>query len=84
MPSGQGSSAPDISIPSETSRLQIEAPVHTRNEGTDQISGEPLLEEVVPQKGPTIGGIHIDLWGQNFPAVPIFVRFGDNCVRAVS
>ena len=84
MPSGQGGSAPDISMPSETTRLQIESPVHPRNEGIDQIRGETLLEEVVPQKGPTTGGIHIDLWGQNFPAVPIFARFGDNCVRVVS
>lgn len=84
MPSGQGGSAPDISIPSETSRLQTESPVHTHNQDIDQITGESLLEEVVPQKGPTTGGIHINLWGQNFPAVPLYVRFGDNWVRAVS
>ena len=84
MPSGQGGSAPGISIPSDTSQSPIISPAHTRNEGIDQIEGEALLEEVVPQKGPTTGGIHICLWGQNFPTVPIFVRFGDNCVRAVS
>ena len=84
IPSGQGGSAPDISIPSETSRLQIESPVHTHNEDIDQITDETLLEEVVPQKGPTTGGIHVDLWGQHFPAILLYVRFGDNWVRAVS
>ena len=84
MPSGQGPSAPDISTPPESSRSQAESPEHTRNESIDQTRGETLLEEVVPQKGPTTGGIHVDLWGQNFPAVLLYVRFGDNWVRAVS
>ena len=83
MPSGQGGSAPGISIPSDTSQLPIVSPAHTRNEGIDQIRGETLLE-VVPQKGPTTRGIHIHLGGQNIPAVSISVRFGDDCVRVVS
>ena len=84
MPSGQGPSAPDIPTPPESSRLQAESPEHTRNEGIDQIRGETLLERAVPQTGPMIGGIEINLWGQNFPDVLLYVRFGDNCVRAVS
>ena len=84
MASGQGGSALDTSVPSGTSRLKIESPVHTRNGGIDQVRGEALLEEVVPQKGPTTGGIPITLWGQDFPAVPMYVRFGDSLVRAVS
>ena len=84
MPSGLGGSVPDIPIPSETSRSQVGSPVHTHDEDIDQITSETLLEEVVPQKGPTTGGIHINLWGQNFPAVPLFVCFGDNWARAVS
>ena len=84
MPSGQGPSAPDISTPPELSRLQADSPEHTRNEVVDQNRGETLLEEVVPQKGSTTGGIHVDLWGQNFPDVQLYARFGDNCVRVVS
>jgi hypothetical protein len=53
---GQGSSALDTSIPSETSRVEIESPAHTRNVGTIQIIDETLLEEVDPEKGPTTGG----------------------------
>ena len=84
MPSGQGPSAPDISTPPESSRLQAEPPVPARSEGIDQIRGETLLERAVPQTGPMIGGIEINLWGQNFPDVLLYVRFGDNCARAVS
>ena len=85
MPSGQRPSAPDINTPPEPSRLQAESPENTRNEGIGQIRGETLLEEVVPQKGPTTGGIHVDLWGQNFPDVLLYVRFGgERWVRAVS
>jgi len=80
VPSGQGGSAPDISRPAETSRLQIGSPSHTRNEGMIQIS----LEEVSPDKGPTTGGIQLYLIGKNFPDVPLHVCFGHVWVRAVS
>ena len=82
--SGQGGSTPETSIPSETSRLQVESPAHTRNEGMNQIADETLLEEVDPEKGPTTGGIRIALFGENFPAIPLYVAFGDNWVGAVS
>lgn len=82
--SGQGGSTPETSIPSETSRLQVESPAHTRNEGVNQIADETLLEEVDPEKGPTTGGIRIALFGENFPAIPLYVAFGDNWVGAVS
>ena len=62
----------------------IDPSARDSQQGVDNIRGETLLEEVVPQKGPTTGGTRINLWGQNLPANPIFVRFGDNCVRAVS
>ena len=84
VPLGQGVGAPGISTPSETSQLQIESPAHTRNEGTSQNVSGTLLEEVVPEKGPTTGRTQIVLFGENFPAVPLYVRFGDNWARAVS
>ena len=84
MPSGQGPSAPDNPTPPESSRLQAASPVHARSESIDQLTGETLLERAVPQTGPMLGGIEINLWGQNLPTVLLYVRFGDNCVRAVS
>ena len=84
VPSGQRGSTPDTSLPSETSRLQMGSPSHTRNQGVNQVTDETLLEEVDPEKGPTTGGIRIALFGENFPAVPLYVGFGDNWVRAVS
>lgn len=84
VPSEQRRSTPDTSVPSEMSRLQMESPAHTRNEGVNQIADETLLEEVDPEKGPMTGGIRIALFGENFPAIPLYVGFGDNWVRAVS
>ena len=84
VPSGQGASPPGVSIPPETPRLQIESATHTRNEGINQITGETVLYEVDPERGPTTGGIRIALFGGHFPAVPLYVGFGDNWVRAVS
>lgn len=84
IPSGQGSSAPYMHIPSETSRSQIKSPPRTRNEGINQTADEAFLEEVVPGKGPMAGGIPIVILGENFPAVPLYVGFGNNWVRAVS
>jgi len=82
--SGQGSSGPDRSIPSETSGSQIEAPARTRSENTNRIAEETFLEEVDPEKGPMTGGIHVAIFGENFPEIPLYVWFGDNWVRAVS
>ena len=84
VPSAEGASVPDTSIPSETSRLQIGSPANPRNEDTNQNTGETFLEEVDPERGPMAGGICIALFGENFPAVPLFVGFGHNWVRAVS
>src|SRR5258706_7565144 len=84
VPSGQGTSPPDISTPSELSRLQVESPVITRNEGINQNTGDTLLQEVSPERGPMTGGMRMGLFGENFPAVPLFVGFGDKWVRAVS
>ena len=74
VPSGQGGSALD----------PIESPPHTQNEDINQNTSDILLEEVVPEKGPMTGGIGIALFGENFPAVPLYVGFGDNWVPAVS
>ena len=84
VPSGQGASAPDISTPPETSRLQIGLPAHTRSEGMNQNTGETLLEEVVSGRGPMTGGVCIALFGKNFPPGPLYVRFGENWACTVS
>ena len=84
VPSGQGGGPPNVSVPSETPQLPTESPAHTRNELINQNMDETLLEEVDPQKGPTTGGIRVALFGENFPAVPLYVGFGDNWVRSVS
>ena len=62
----------------------MESPSHARSEDLNQVTDETLLEEVDPEKGPMTGGIRIALFGENFPAVPLYVGFGDNWVRAVS
>ena len=84
VPSGQGAGASDISTSPEISQLQNESPAHTRNEGTSRNMNGTVLEEVVPEKGPTTGRIRIILLGEQFPSVPLFVGFGDNWTRAVS
>jgi len=84
VPSGQGGSAPVVSTPPETSQVQIDSPAHTHNEGINQNTGATVLEEVVPERGPTTGRKQIVLFGENFPAVPLYVCFGDNWARAVS
>jgi len=43
-----------------------------------------LMEEVSPERGPVTGGMHITIFGENFPSTPLFVAFGNNWVRAVS
>jgi len=83
-PPGQGGSAPVVSTPSEAPQVQIGSPAHTHNEGINQNTGATVLEEVVPAKGPMTGGVPIALFGENFPAGPLYVRFGDNWARAVS
>ena len=84
VPSGQGPIIPDAPTPPEVSRLQMESPADTRNEGNNQNTGETLLQEADPEKGPMTGGIRISLFGRNFPAVRLYVGFGDIWVRAVS
>jgi hypothetical protein len=83
LPSGQGGRAPHMPIPPETPRL-MESPASTSGGGIDQTFNEIFLEEVVPGEGPVIGGIPIVILGENFPAVPLFVGFGNNWIRAVS
>ena len=84
VPPGQGCSAPGASIPSGTSQPQVESLVNTRNEGINQITCDTLLQEVNPERGPMTGGMRMVLFGENFPAVPLYVGFGDKWVRAVS
>ena len=84
VPLEQGGNAPDIPIPPEAPQLQIQSPAHTRNEGINQNTCETLLEEVNPERGPMTGGIRVALLGENFPALPLWIAFGGNRVRAVS
>jgi len=84
--SRQGSGVPDLLIPLSTSQSRVEEPEDTHSGDTNQPpnSNEIFLEEVLPEKGPMTGGIHIALFGENFPSIPLYAWFGDNWVRAVS
>ena len=42
------------------------------------------VEEVVPHKGPTTGGVPIVIFGNNFPSVRLYVRFGSFITCTVS
>ena len=82
--SGQESSVPNLLMPLTTPQLNVEEPEDTHNGDTNQAPNEAFLEEVLPEKGPTTGGVHIAIFGENFPSIPLYVAFGDNWVRAVS
>ena len=82
--SEQGSSIPNPLMPLRTPQLNVEEPEDTHSGDTNLALSEVFLEEVLPEKGPTTGGIHIALFGENFPSTPLYVAFGDNWVRAVS
>jgi hypothetical protein len=71
-------------MPLATSQLRVEEPVGTRSGDTNQAPNDIFLEEVLPERGPTTGGIHVAIFGENFPSTPLYVMFGDNLVRAVS
>ena len=82
--SGQEGSVPNLLMPLTTPPLNVEEPEDTHSGDTNQALSEVFLEEVLPEKGPTTGGIHIAIFGENFPSTPLYVGFGDNWVRAVS
>lgn len=82
--SGQGSSVPNLIMPLTTSQLRVEEPEGTRSGDTNQAPSEIFLEEVLPDNGPTTGGIPIAIFGENFPPTQLYVAFGNNWVRAVS
>ena len=84
LPSGQGRGVPNLLMPLTTPQSQIEEPESTHSGDTNQTLSEIFLEEVLPEKGPMTGGIHIAIFGENFPSTPLYVVFGDNWVRAVS
>ena len=44
---------------------------------------EAVIEGTNPSRGPTTGGPVIWISGSNFPAAPLYVRFGDNFAHAV-
>ena len=48
-------------------------------------SRDLVIHRVVPNRGPTIGGPDICIWGSNFPTdnLPLYARFGDNFAHAV-
>ena len=82
--SGRGSSVPNLPVLLTTSQSRGEEPEGTRSGDANQAPNEIILQEVVPDKGPTTGGIHIIILGENFPATPLYVAFGGSWVRAVS
>ena len=69
---------------SGTPQLQPEASSSSQNRELNQLTEETCVEVVLPDEGPTTGGKRIAIFGRNFPAVPLYVWFGDNSVRAVS
>jgi len=71
-------------IPLTTSQLQGDEPEGTHSGDTNQAPNEIYLEEVLPERGPMTGGIHVAIFGENFPSTPLYVLFGENWVRAVS
>jgi len=79
LPSGEGRS-----VPLTTSQLQVDEPEGTHNGDTNQAPNDIFLEEVLPEKGPMTGGIHVAIFGENFRSTPLYVVFGENWVRAVS
>lgn len=84
-PVGQGDRVPNVSVPPATLESQIEAHVHTRHEGVNQVVDGTLLERVIPANGPITGVIPIAILGKNFPNnIPLYVRFGNNVAEAVS
>ena len=84
LPSGQGSSAPNLLMPLRTPQLQVDEPEAPHSGGTNQASNEIYLEEVFPEKGSMTGGVPIAIFGENFPSTPFYVVFGEIWVRAVS
>ena len=46
---------------------------------------DPVIEKVIPHRGPATGGPEIGIWGSNFPTdhMPLYAGFGDNFARAV-
>ena len=84
LPAGQASSVPGLLMPLIPPQFQVEGPEGTHCRDTYQASNEIFLEEVLPEKGPTTGGIKIAILGENFPSTPLYVGFGDSWVRAVS
>ena len=71
-------------MPLITPHLRVEEPEGSRSGGTNRVPSEILLEEVLPDNGPTTGGIPIAIFGESFPPTPLYVAFGNNWVRAVS
>lgn len=84
VPSGQGCGVPGVSIQCGPSQLGVESPVNTSNEGINQNTSDTRVQEVSPRRGPMTGGMDIVLFGERFPAFPLYVGFGDKWVRAVS
>ena len=62
----------------------VSQPEDTHSSDTYQARHEIFLQEVHPEKGPTIGGTKIIILGKHFPSTPLYIVFGGNWVRAVS
>ena len=63
-------------------RRPLENPPAEGESGPIELSTE--VEEVVPHKGPTTGGVSIIILGFNFPSAPLYIRFGGFITRTVS
>ena len=63
-------------------RRPLENPSAEGDVDPTELSAE--VEEVVPHKGPTTGGVDIIILGFNFPSTPLYIRFGDSITRTVS
>ena len=69
--------------PAESPMPHQAVSVATHQEIADGL--DPVIERVIPDRGPATGGPDIGIWGSNFPTdeMPLYARFGDNFARAV-
>ena len=74
-------SSAESPMPSCRNNLAVSAAGRQENEdGLD-----PVIEKVIPHRGPATGGPEIGILGSNFPTdhMPLYAGFGDNFARAV-
>ncbi len=69
--------------PMASCRNHLAVSAASRQETADGL--DPVIERVIPNRGPATGGPEIGIWGSNFPTdhMPLYAGFGDNFARAV-